>query len=55
MIEYFENLMISILARIIDPSSQKEEQQQIKKMKNQLSLQRAQSVLNEHVSETLFR
>ena len=53
IIEYFENLMISILARIIDPSSQQEESQN-KKTKNQLSLQKAKSVINDDVSETLF-
>ena len=55
MIEYFENLLISIIARIVDPSSlEPEASGSGKKKKNQLSLQKAKSVINEDVSETLL-
>ena len=53
VIEYFENLLVSIIARIVDPSSL-EPEPSAKKKKNQLSLRKAKSVINEDVSETLL-
>jgi hypothetical protein len=53
VIEYFENLLISIIARIVDPSSL-EPEPSAKKKKKELSLQKAKSVINEDVSETLL-
>lgn len=53
MIEYFENLMVSIIARIVDPTTLDPEPQP-KKKSNSLSLQKAKSILNENVSETLL-
>lgn len=53
ILEFFENLLISILARIVDPSPY-EADHHAKKKKNQLSLQKAKSVINEDVSETLL-
>jgi hypothetical protein len=52
ILEYFENLLISIIARIIDVSYGENASE--KKKKNQLSLQKAKSVINEDVSETLL-
>ena len=52
VIEYFEHLLISIIARIVDATAQDSEPTQ--KKKNQLSLQKAKSVINEDVSETLL-
>lgn len=51
VIESFENLLNSIIARIIDVSHESASE---KKKKNQLSLQKAKSVINEDVSETLL-
>ena len=53
LVEHFENLMTSIIARIVDPQ---EAESLPKKSKGgkQLALQKAKSVINEDVSETLL-
>ena len=50
-------MLISIIARIVDTTSQDSPSSSVEpvsKKKNQLSLQKAKSVINEDVSETLL-
>jgi hypothetical protein len=53
-VEYFENLLTSIISRIVEEDSESGHPDGKKKSKGQLSLQKARSIINEDVSETLL-
>jgi len=53
VLDFFENLLTSIMARIVEDNSTSV-QDNSKKKKNQLSLLKAKSVINEDASETLL-
>jgi hypothetical protein len=54
LVEYFENLLTSIISRIMEDNPESSHSEPGKKKKNQLVLQKARSVINEDVSETLL-